>query len=347
MTAIAIYQIKVGSRFRKDLGNVDDLVESIREVGLLHPIVVDAKNNLIAGDRRLQACTRLGMKTIEATVVDLDDDQVLRAQDDENTVRKPFTPTEARAIRDARLAREKEKAKERVVDAHAQPGKVSPASKGRAKDKAAEGTGYSSKTLDKVAEVEAAAIADPELAPIVEEMDRTRKVEPAYRNATKTKSKTVAVAARRRHKKRTIDEAFATILSTLHLLSNVAWSYRWKKYRVTPEQLRHFDGDLRVLEGLRGNLSQIMDIGLPDIDFGDVDARRAGTDLEALRAKHGHMAYWAPVWNAITDVTVGEALGIGGLAYQRQRIAAETAATNTSDKIIDSDDFEEPDGVLD
>ena len=173
--------IKVGKRFRKDLGNIDALVESIREVGLLHRVVVDAHSNLIAGERRLAACVRLGWRQIPTTIVELDAEKTLRAQDDENAIRKDFTPTEAVAIRDARIEREKEKAKERTVNAHSQPGKVSQADKGRAKDKAAAGTGYSGKTLDKAAVVVNAAAADPELEHVVDEMDRTGKVDPAYR----------------------------------------------------------------------------------------------------------------------------------------------------------------------
>jgi ParB-like chromosome segregation protein Spo0J len=195
--------IKVGERFRKDLGNIDDLVDSIREVGLLHPVVVDHGGNLIAGERRLAACRRLGLRDIPATIVELDADKTLRAQDDENQVRKHFTPTEAVAIRDARLAREKAKAKERMestLKQNAPLGKLSPADTGKAKDKAAAGTGYSGKTVDKAAAVMEAAAADPSLEPVVKEMDETGKVDPAYRKAQATKAARNAKAASKRQK---------------------------------------------------------------------------------------------------------------------------------------------------
>ena len=67
-----IDSVKVGTRFRKDMGGVE-ISSKHREVGLLHPIVVDAGGNLIAGERRLTACQRLGWKDIPATVVDLDE----------------------------------------------------------------------------------------------------------------------------------------------------------------------------------------------------------------------------------------------------------------------------------
>lgn len=54
--------IIVGFRYRKDLGDLRPLADSIAEVGLLHPIVVTAEGLLIAGQRRLEACRLLGWK---------------------------------------------------------------------------------------------------------------------------------------------------------------------------------------------------------------------------------------------------------------------------------------------
>ena len=192
--------IKVGPRFRKDMGSIDDLAASIKAVGLIHPIVVDRDGNLIAGERRLMACQMIGMRDIPATIVDLDAEQILRVEEDENTIRKPFTPSEAVAIRDARLERERAKAKERQASGlkqNAPSVKVSPTETGRAKDKAAAGTGYSGRTIDKAAAVMEAAAADPELEPVADEMDRTGKVDPAYRAA---KAKKQANAAAKRNK---------------------------------------------------------------------------------------------------------------------------------------------------
>jgi len=171
--------MKVSPRSRKNMGEVDSLMESICDVGLIHPLVVERDGNLIAGERRLSACLQLGMRDIPVTIVDLDEDQRLRVEDDENAVRKDFTPTEACAIREARLEREKEKAKERMSEGR-KMGKVTTPC-GKVRDKAAAGTGYSGWTLDKVKLVEEAAAVDLALAPVVEETDRTGKVDPAYR----------------------------------------------------------------------------------------------------------------------------------------------------------------------
>ena len=71
MTTIPTADVVVGTRFRKDPGDLESLADSIREVGLLHPIVVDSEGGLVAGARRLQACRDLlGWKEIPARVVD-------------------------------------------------------------------------------------------------------------------------------------------------------------------------------------------------------------------------------------------------------------------------------------
>ncbi len=59
-----IDQIQIGFRYRKDLGDLKTLAQSIGEVGLLHPVVVTPKGRLIAGQRRLEACRLLGWADI-------------------------------------------------------------------------------------------------------------------------------------------------------------------------------------------------------------------------------------------------------------------------------------------
>ncbi len=57
-----VKDIKVGERFRRKLGNIDLLAQSIKEEGLLYPILVDRDGNLIDGQRRLVALKQLGIK---------------------------------------------------------------------------------------------------------------------------------------------------------------------------------------------------------------------------------------------------------------------------------------------
>lgn len=91
-----ISDIKIGNRFRKDIGDLSELVNSIKEIGLLQPIVIDEKNNLIAGFRRLRAFKELGYDDIPVNIVKIEN--ALRGEYDENAIRKNFTPSESVAI---------------------------------------------------------------------------------------------------------------------------------------------------------------------------------------------------------------------------------------------------------
>lgn len=68
-TTRAIAHIKVGKRFRRDMGDINSLAESIEDIGLLHAITVDEEGRLSAGARRLAACKLLGWKTVPVRVV--------------------------------------------------------------------------------------------------------------------------------------------------------------------------------------------------------------------------------------------------------------------------------------
>ena len=54
---VPLSSIKIdrASRQRKEVGDVSDLADSINRLGLIHPIVVDRRFYLIAGERRLEA----------------------------------------------------------------------------------------------------------------------------------------------------------------------------------------------------------------------------------------------------------------------------------------------------
>lgn len=97
---VSIEEIKVGERARTDLGDLTELITSIEEIGLLHPIVVSPDRKLIAGGRRLEACRKLGMIRVPVSVAEHITDAVtlLVAERDENTCRKDMTVSEKLAI---------------------------------------------------------------------------------------------------------------------------------------------------------------------------------------------------------------------------------------------------------
>jgi ParB family chromosome partitioning protein len=53
MTKLSIRKIKGSNRYRKSLGDIESLAANIKELGLLHPIVVRPDGRLIAGERRV------------------------------------------------------------------------------------------------------------------------------------------------------------------------------------------------------------------------------------------------------------------------------------------------------
>ena len=65
-------KITVGDRFRVDIGDLSSLIASIKEKGIIQPITVSDKHELIAGGRRLMAAKEVGLKTITAVIRKID-----------------------------------------------------------------------------------------------------------------------------------------------------------------------------------------------------------------------------------------------------------------------------------
>jgi N6-adenosine-specific RNA methylase IME4 len=182
---LPIGTISVGKRHRRDLGNIAELAENIREVGLLHPVVVTPDFRLIAGERRIRAYQMLERDIIPVTVVDLD--KVARGEHAENTFRKDFTYTEAVAIKRAVEPLVKGEAKERMrlSQGRGKKGaKLAPVVKGKARDLVAKHTGKARTSLAKAEALVAAMEAEPgndKIKRLVERMDKSGRVNAPYR----------------------------------------------------------------------------------------------------------------------------------------------------------------------
>lgn len=61
---VKLEDIIVEGRSREDLGNIDELVESVREKGIIQPITIDSEMRLMAGGRRYAAAQKLGLPTV-------------------------------------------------------------------------------------------------------------------------------------------------------------------------------------------------------------------------------------------------------------------------------------------
>lgn len=83
--------------------DIDELASSIRNNGLLNPIIVrmnKEKFEIVAGNRRYLACKKLGWRNIMCHIVEVDDKDAYELYLTENIQRKSFDPIEeARAFK--------------------------------------------------------------------------------------------------------------------------------------------------------------------------------------------------------------------------------------------------------
>ncbi len=82
---------------RADPGDLSELIASIKEKGVIEPIVVRKKEDkyeVVCGSRRVAACKELGLEVIPAIVKDVDDRGMLEFALIENLQRKDLNPIE-------------------------------------------------------------------------------------------------------------------------------------------------------------------------------------------------------------------------------------------------------------
>lgn len=92
-------QIRVGHRFRVLEGDLSGLVASIRQVGLLHPLLVSSDGVLLCGARRLAAVKELRWRTVAVLVAPASSQlTALLAEHHENEHRLDLLPTEQAAL---------------------------------------------------------------------------------------------------------------------------------------------------------------------------------------------------------------------------------------------------------
>ncbi|MDA1054227.1 MAG: DNA methyltransferase [Planctomycetota bacterium] len=173
--------IIIGNRIRKTF-DIDGLVKSIEERGLLQPIGVRPDNTLVCGERRIRAVKKLGWSVIPVHVCKNLEDELafLEAERDENTEREPLTPDESHRLAKLLEPKYAKLAKMAATEGRKAGGKT--AGKGRPKnssvaknhkakakqkpktrDQAAKSTGLSASTLRKVDEIKQAAKNRPKL----------------------------------------------------------------------------------------------------------------------------------------------------------------------------------------
>ncbi len=91
---LEIDKIKVVGNPRVDFSGLDELVASVKEQGVLVPLIVNKKNELIAGERRLRASKKAGLSKVPVRVVELHKEAVAEAKLIENIQRKGLNAVE-------------------------------------------------------------------------------------------------------------------------------------------------------------------------------------------------------------------------------------------------------------
>lgn len=82
---------------RQNIGDLSELAASIREKGVLEPLIVRPHGEgfqIIAGERRWRACKQLGLEKVPCIIKQADDREMLELALIENLQRKDLTPFE-------------------------------------------------------------------------------------------------------------------------------------------------------------------------------------------------------------------------------------------------------------
>ena len=166
---IKLNEIKIGKRYRIDLGDLTSLKESISKIGLLHPVVINENNELIAGRRRMEACKQLGWDEVPVNQIHIDN--LRKGEYDENVARKQFTPSESVAI--AIELNETESKQGQLL---------SESDRSHPRDKVAKIVGLSTDTLSKAKQV-----VESNNEELIHLMDNEGNVNQAYKELKKKK----------------------------------------------------------------------------------------------------------------------------------------------------------------
>lgn len=94
MDTIAINEIVATNPYLRTNTDIEELKKSIETVGLIHPLTINGKNELIAGGRRYQAIKELGWTEAPVQIIEKNALEQELISIDENLVRKPLNKIE-------------------------------------------------------------------------------------------------------------------------------------------------------------------------------------------------------------------------------------------------------------
>jgi ParB family chromosome partitioning protein len=195
---VAIENIKITERIRKEITKIDEFAEDIKRHGLLNPVTVmqigDGEYRLLAGLRRLKAAQTLGWTEIDVNVVSpADAEAELRIEISENEQREAFTFSEkmdfARMLEEIESAKAKERKSIGGKGGFTEDVDSSPhLQEGTSRDARGEKIGMRGRQYDR-----AKYIANNASEEVIEQLDRgERAVKPTYDELRAKEKKSVA-----------------------------------------------------------------------------------------------------------------------------------------------------------
>ncbi len=98
MKTISIEEIVVDNKYLRLNDDVETLMKSIDTVGLIHPLVINKENQLLAGGRRYTALSELGIEKVPVIVVDRNPLEQELISIEENIIRQKLNAVEFEAV---------------------------------------------------------------------------------------------------------------------------------------------------------------------------------------------------------------------------------------------------------
>lgn len=251
---VRVESVRVLDRHRRDLGDIEALARSIRDIGLINPITLTFDGRLVAGERRLAAARLLGLESIPARWVSTLDDAAerLKVERDENVCRKDMSPSELASLgavleeierpsAEARKAASLKQNRERPQALTDEAPTAEPTGKTAAK--VAASLGVSPRHYERIRAVHQVA-SDPEADPderaraaeALDVMDRTGLVAPVHEKwkagepVTAVEPRKPAQDAKRKPLPDQIDTAAVQLRKAVERLERVVADDRWSLY---------------------------------------------------------------------------------------------------------------------
>lgn len=235
---LSLTSILVADRYRKDVGDVTDLKDSIENIGLLNPITVRPWHGgyrLVAGERRLTAFRELGLAEIPARVAhDIGDARdALVAERDENTARKPMLPSESAALGMAIEEMERPAAVERMAQGgRGGPGTTPSENWGyKTRDVAAEAIGMGEATYRRIKNLITTADNETESEEVreaareaVEAIDQGAPVRTQYERVKESRRKSESVTAETAPRRANDNSQYLHLLAEMHPTMRIAFT---------------------------------------------------------------------------------------------------------------------------